>query len=578
MAEPTTATSGRKRRRPRSGPASSAAALASTSLAAVALCCAQTFLGSDLPAPPPSADFGPIRRVLSSTGGGRRWTGPLGNLDGGYEGFEDCDAAYAAAFADADADAGASASSSSFEPPPPRTIRPYTLAHAAAESSAWEYTFALIVYDPPSDAFVGLYSKDMKWKAGNRKLWKSVRGLAYVLRKAFPDRFTPRSPELVLAVGSGDYPHAKPSTLPRGSEGGAPVLMFGSAFRDPQVYPNLVAMPMPEARHLGCLVEWAEKGKVCGEWRAYAGDGGDERAGAEWDDLIPQVIWRGTDFGFLQTLQSRPSLVHPNPHDFVRLSKGRNARTDAVRLLDERYDSFLPRWKGVALSAAAELEAEGPNAGGYRPWIDVKLSSYLDKGKSPTLGSPKYAAWESVGIGVGKGVYSSDLAKYRYHIDLGGGGGTTWSGTIEKLALPGLLFHHVTPTKDYIHDRMRPWRHYIPVRSDLKDLRRKFDWAEGRPDAARRIADAGAARIRELSTPEGFGRMFEEDFVGPLRRILEAYQPVPGGSWRDKLTSMENFRMMPVMECHGRTPDHSCSLVGGDAVLQWQRSTMYKGD
>ena len=42
-----------------------------------------------------------------------------------------------------------------------------------------------------------------------------------------------------------------------------------------------------------------------------------------------------------------------------------------------------------------------------------------------------------------------ELAHYKYQIDIGGGGGTTWTGTIQKMAMPGLLFHHITPTKDY---------------------------------------------------------------------------------------------------------------------------------
>ena len=40
------------------------------------------------------------------------------------------------------------------------------------------------------------------------------------------------------------------------------------------------------------------------------------------------------------------------------------------------------------------------------------------------------------------------LAAYRYQLDLGGAGGTTWTGTLEKLAMPGMLFHHETPAMD----------------------------------------------------------------------------------------------------------------------------------
>ena len=28
------------------------------------------------------------------------------------------------------------------------------------------------------------------------------------------------------------------------------------------------------------------------------------------------------------------------------------------------------------------------------------------------------------------------------------------------------------------YDRLIPWKHYIPVRSDLSDVKERFDWAE----------------------------------------------------------------------------------------------------
>ena len=49
--------------------------------------------------------------------------------------------------------------------------------------------------------------------------------------------------------------------------------------------------------------------------------------------------------------------------------------------------------------------------------------------------------------------------------------GTTWSGTIQKLAMPGLLFHHETEVKDYLFDLIKPYEHYVPVRRDLADLK-----------------------------------------------------------------------------------------------------------
>ncbi|KAL7551518.1 hypothetical protein ACHAWF_014704, partial [Thalassiosira exigua] len=500
--------------------------------------------------------------------------------------FDAARAAEDARFAAAAAGAGAAAASAPLFPP--LEVGPYALEDVLSETPVWDYTVAVLAYDPSSDKFLGLYNRDKKWRAGNKKLFHALRDLAYALRKLFPERFAgPRSSEFAVVVGSGDYPHVDKNRLPRTADGKAPVLMFGSAFRDPRVYPTMVAMPMPVPSHLECFMTWMEEEEVCPNWNEQLAFG---EEGRRWEDLIPQVIWRGTDFSYLPTLQPRvrdeagghPALTYPDPRRYFA-DDGSTTKGQAVDALHEKYDALLPRWKGVALSARAELDAraaagEAAAAGEPPPlpWLDVKFSSYLQKGKSSTLGSRKYASWESAGIGVAKGMAPADMAAYRYHVDLGGGGGTTWSGTVEKLAMPGLLFHHVTPTKDYVHDLLRPWVHYVPVRSDLRDLRRKFEWAESRPERAKAIADAGTALMRELGRPAGFGRMFEEAFAGPLRKVVEAYRPLPpGSSWREVLGSMEACRDMPVIECDGNSRESSCGLVGGEAVLNWQRTGRY---
>ena len=94
---------------------------------------------------------------------------------------------------------------------------------------------------------------------------------------------------MAFAIGSGDYPHVrrhKLSKLPY-TEGVAPVLMFGSAFRDPGMYSNMMAMPMPEPHHLFCFTEWLVNGRVCKEMREMKGQlvfGKED--GQEWQDLI----------------------------------------------------------------------------------------------------------------------------------------------------------------------------------------------------------------------------------------------------------------------------------------------------
>ncbi|KAL7538284.1 hypothetical protein ACHAXR_008437 [Thalassiosira sp. AJA248-18] len=322
---------------------------------------------------------------------------------------------------------------------------------------------------------------------------------AWMLRNNFPERFAPSSPELVIPIGSGDYPHVDPAKLPHVG-GVAPVLTLGTALRDTALYPNMIPMPMPEKHRLGCFKKWIEdKSKSCDELQPGHLVFGEEYGG-EWDSLIPQVVWRGTDFGYLDTLH--PGSRLQSPRDKKSFSRIFSEKGDEDK---QQIDLLLPRWKGVALTADAELRAQGTAS---LPWANIKFSEYRDPnaGKSPTVGSDRYASWEEV--------------------DLGGGGGTTWSGTVQKLAMPGLLFHHVTPTKDYIHDHLKAWKHYIPVSANLQDLKAKFDWAESHPVEAKRIADAGTEFMRQLGTPQGFGKVFDQTFADPLSRVIKAYQPV----------------------------------------------------
>ena len=144
--------------------------------------------------------------------------------------------------------------------------------------------------------------------------------------------------------------------------------------------------------------------------------------------------------------------------------------------------------------------------------------------------------------------------------------GTTWTGTIQKLAMGGLLFHHLTPTKDYIHDRMKPWVHYVPVAPDLRDLKEKFQWAEAHQEAAKMIADQGSALMRHIGTVEGYEEMFQEDFVEPLRRVIGAYQPVsethPGKPWKEVLKTLDPRIKTRYGRCSGKhhSRGRSCHL------------------
>ena len=170
---------------------------------------------------------------------------------------------------------------------------------------------------------------------------------------------------------------------------------------------------------------------------------------------------------------------------------------------------------------------------------------------------------------------AEEQAMYKYLIDIAGGGGTTWTGTHSKLGLPGLLFHHITPTKDYFHDHIKPYVHYVPVAPDLSDLKEKFEWAESYPGQARTIANQATTFARYLASPEGFERLFQEDFVKPLQRIIESYQPIsttqPGKSWMDILEP----GMARVVECKGETYEEFDSCSWAEIVKEWHDTGSY---
>ena len=178
----------------------------------------------------------------------------------------------------------------------------------------------------------------------------------------------------------------------------------------------------------------------------------------------------------------------------------------------------------------------------------------------------EYKALQNLGINVvGDYLSISEQANYKYHIDLGGGSGTTWTGTIQKLGLPGVLFHHVTPTKDWFHDLLVPWEHYIPINTDLSDLREKYEWAESHPDEAQQIAENGTRFARWMGSAEGFGQLYEKYLVAPLRDVVLAYRNPSQQKYRRKsvldiIDGMGNGNVRVIASCSGLHPN-SCKLV-----------------
>ncbi len=398
-----------------------------------------------------------------------------------------------------------------------RTNQPlpkYSLQNAIDANEIYYSKFGLLRYNPTTDKFTGYYFRRQEWGNGSMKLANSVTILVSLLRNLFPQRFTPDSPEFFMAVSSGDYADVAYKyfgcVLNDKNNGpceesllaAPPVLHFGSVFSRPY-FPNIIAMPMP-GDHLNCFKIWKDLEhrndgrRICDAFRSSSAhqEGFLPTSNLDWDDLIPQLVWRGTDFPYLQKLNY---LRQPRWETYINGRIMKHPNLEAVTAaLRQDYVGFLPRWKGVIHTAESEIEASRTK--NTLPRINIKFTSVSGGGRRiPASLETVYKGWKDVGFPVaGEFMSLETLAQYKYHIDLGGGGGTTWTGTLQKLSMPGLLFHHVTPTKDYIHDHIQPWVHYVPIRSDLEDLLDKLEWADTHPEEARQIAENATKFVKEL--------------------------------------------------------------------------------
>jgi expansin (peptidoglycan-binding protein) len=108
-----------------------------------------------------------------------------------------------------------------------------------------------------------------------------------------------------------------------------------------------------------------------------------------------------------------------------------------------------------------------------------------------------------------------DQALYKYHLDIGGVSGTAWGGLRWKMCSGNLVFKVDTWSRDWWHEMIEPWKHYIPVKEDLRDLHDMFLWAENHPDEVNQIVTEGTKLCTNTVTDE-FILKFTEQLLNEL--------------------------------------------------------------
>ena len=353
-------------------------------------------------------------------------------------------------------------------------LAPYNHYNLMVTAPAFKRELFIIYYEPQQDVFLVYVDerKDPYQSKGFSPTWNRLKAtlptLTFALRHHFPERFQGAaggSAEFIAYVSTGDTPkldcvcilkherEKRPNYCQ--NEKFAPILHFGSVYKDTSILPSIVTMPV--WTHVPCFGEWQMQGTICEERRLRRDVAGKMGGGdttqvpgwllnnhgygtlseqkvpsypwlSTWDKLIPTLIWRGTDYTFLMCIRNKLLIsegtqlwakgIVPRLETFGKTTLG------VVQSLLDIWDILLPRWKGVALTAAAQLEAQEAGSIGTVPWIDVKFTVKSKVHGQPVELDGRYDPFHKYGIDVTSGPMTlAELSQYKYHIDIGGGGG-----------------------------------------------------------------------------------------------------------------------------------------------------------
>lgn len=123
-----------------------------------------------------------------------------------------------------------------------------------------------------------------------------------------------------------------------------------------------------------------------------------------------------------------------------------------------------------------------------------------------------------------RAVPAKDFLAHKYLIDMGASS-SDWESLFAGLLSRSVLFRQKSPFVQWFSKRLLPWRDYIPVQSDLKDLKKQLKWAKEHDSQAQEIAQRGQAVAQELLTQE---KAFEY-MAKLLKEYNKCFEEVDGG-------------------------------------------------
>jgi len=186
-----------------------------------------------------------------------------------------------------------------------------------------------------------------------------------------------------------------------------------------------------------------------------------------WRERLSTVLWRGTANGPL------PALRTDDPEDW----------------------RWLPR--ALLCQRAAMLSGKFP--------IDAKITGIDEYFRRPN--SPSVVGIERF---VGPRIDWAEYGRYRYTIDIDGWA-NSWVGLFQKLLCGSTVLKVESPNgfRQWYYDRLKPYVHYIPVKSDLSNLEEAIEFALTNEREAEEVARQGRNLALSLTVPQAFVELAE---------------------------------------------------------------------
>jgi hypothetical protein len=341
----------------------------------------------------------------------------------------------------------------------------------------------------------------------------------------FADRFRVGSGNKPLHMGwaTQDYPQNPCAGSPSGCGSfPAPIFTFGTVPKDKSRVPSLAQAPtLPLApcvahaydpsKYSQCV--WFSSPSQCSGENMYVPTyGSDSDRVNKFNTLIPKMVWRGSDWRYLSEYVGVGTETGEN---FLSTHNLCSATKDTIVSTVLHSKTLVSPRLYAAIVGALHPDK-----------YDIKFTDKNPKAPQSSCIDDKFDIFTSTEFS------ACDYAKYKYLVDFGGGGGTSWKSTLWFLGMPGVLFHHETPMRDSFYDDIKPYVHYIPLKADLSNLESQMQWAISNPAECAEISKRATAFVQHLMSPDGLKEHARKVFVEPFRKYIDAYDIRPADEFK----------------------------------------------